>query len=391
MSISPALIERAKSAYRRAYSVDPDTLIHAPGRVNLIGEHTDYNDGFVLPMAINYGTVIAAGDNSAGSSGGSLHSIAADFDDAQDSFALDGSITQKASESWANHIRGIAYAMQQHGLELAGANLAIAGDVPAGAGLSSSASLGVATAMALAHIGGHHMLTPTDFALIAQQSENAFVGTACGIMDQLVSARAENASALMIDCRSLNCAPVPMPDDVAVLIVHSGVERELADSAYNERRQQCEAVAAHFGVKALRDISLEQLLAAQNTLDETVFRRAHHVVTENARVLQAAKALADNDLATMGRLMAQSHISMRDDFAITVPKIDALVALLQEVIGPQGGARMTGGGFGGCVVAMMRKDAQESVKAHIAEHYTAPSGNTPQIFTAMPSAGAHIV
>jgi galactokinase len=245
--------------------------------------------------------------------------------------------------------------------------------------------------MALAHIGGHHMLTPTDFALIAQQSENAFVGTACGIMDQLVSARAENASALMIDCRSLNCAPVPMPDDVAVLIVHSGVERELADSAYNERRLQCEAVAAHFGVKALRDISLEQLLAAQNTLDETAFRRAHHVVTENARVLQAAKALADNDLATMGRLMAQSHISMRDDFAITVPKIDSLVALLQEAIGPQGGARMTGGGFGGCVVAMMRKDTQESVKAHITEHYTAPSGNAPQIFAAMPSAGAHIL
>lgn len=387
MSISPALIERAKAAYQRAYSDAPQSLIHAPGRVNLIGEHTDYNDGFVLPMAINYGTVIAIGPRS----DNGLNSIAADFDEAQDSFVLNGPIAHSKREGWANHIRGIAYAMQHHGLELTGANLAIAGNVPAGAGLSSSASLGVATAMALAHIAGHDALTPTDFALIAQQSENEFVGTACGIMDQLVSARAEDAAALMIDCRSLNCAPVPMPDDVAVLIVHSGVERELADSAYNERRRQCEAVAAHFAVKALRDISLEQLLAAQNMLDETAFRRAHHVVTENARVLQAAKALADNDLMIMGQLMAQSHISMRDDFAITVPQIDALVAMLQQVIGPHGGARMTGGGFGGCVVAMMRKDAQESVQAHIAAHYKTPSGTAPQIFSARPCAGARII
>ena len=387
MSVLPILIERAKAAYRSAYGQEPEAIIHAPGRVNLIGEHTDYNDGFVLPMAINFGTCVAAGK----SSDTMLRSVAADFNAQQDACALDAPIAHVPRQGWANHIRGIAYAMQRHGLELAGANLAIAGNVPAGAGLSSSASLGVASAMALAHIGGHDRLTPTDFAVIAQQSENEFVGTACGIMDQLVSASAQNAAALMIDCRSLICAPVPMPDDVGVLIVHSGVTRELADSAYNERRQQCEAVAAHFGVQALRDISLQQLLAARNTLDNTAFRRAHHVVTENARVLQAAKALAANDMTEMGRLMAQSHISMRDDFAITVPKIDALVTLLQEAIGPQGGARMTGGGFGGCGVAIMQRSKLQDVSVHIAKYYAAPSGTGPQIFAVTPSSGASMI
>lgn len=387
MDAQQDLIKRASAAYRAAFGTDPETFIHAPGRVNLIGEHTDYNDGFVLPMAINYGTIVAAGRRD----DDRLHSIAADFGNAEDSFALGVPIEHSAQGGWSDHIRGIAYAIQQRGHGLASANLAIAGNVPSGAGLSSSASLGVASAMAMAKIANLQGMSPSDFALIAQQSENAFVGTACGIMDQLVSARAKTGAALMIDCRSLDCTPVPMPADAAVLIVHSGVRRELADSAYNERRQQCEAVAAHFGMAALRDISLEQLQARESALDAVAFRRARHVISENARVLQAAKALAANDLAQMGALMAQSHISMRDDFEITVPKVDELVTLLQELIGRQGSARMTGGGFGGCVVAIMAKDQLEYIGGEIAKRYSAPSGKPPEIFAVSASAGAHVV
>lgn len=378
------LKNKARQSFKDTFGHDAEALIQAPGRVNLIGEHTDYNDGFVLPMAIDYGTVIAIGARE----DRQVHTLAVNFDNALDSFDLSEKIATNDHAHWADHIRGIAHILQKREFQLRGSNMAIVGNVPSGAGLSSSASLGVATAMAMAENSYMNGLSATDFAVIAQQSENEFVGTACGIMDQLVSARAEEGSALLIDCRSLDCRPVKMPDDIAILIIHSGVRRELADSKYNERRAQCEAVAKYFGVTALRDVNMDQLAADSRAIDSTAFRRARHVISENHRTQEAAKALASGDLTTMGSLMAESHISMRDDFEITTAKVDELVKVAQEAVGSDGGARMTGGGFGGCVVAIMPAERLECVVAQIAERYETPDGEKPQQIIAQPSAGA---
>jgi galactokinase len=267
--------------------------------------------------------------------------------------------------------------------------LVIAGDVPQGAGLSSSASLEVAVGLAVAALAGAR-IDMTRLAQIAQRAENEFAGCACGIMDQLVSARAEEGAALLIDCRSLDCRPVALPDGAAVLIVHSGVERGLVDSAYNERRLQCEAAARHFAVPALRDAEPEHVETAE-ALDALARQRARHVVSENARTLAAADALAAGDMAELGRLMAESHASMRDDFEITVPAIDELVALLQREIGAQGGARMTGGGFGGCVVALLPEERVATVVAAVRAGYRPPNGQPPLIHVCRPAAGAGLL
>jgi len=225
-------------------------------------------------------------------------------------------------------------------------------------------------------------------ALIAQRAENRFVGCNCGIMDQLVSARGEAGSALLIDCRSHETRAVPMPVDVAVMIVHSRVRRGLVGSEYNTRRKQCEAAARHYGVRALRDLSLSRLEAEAGDLDAIVLRRARHIVTENQRTLDAAEALASGDLRRMGVLMAASHDSMRDDFEITAPAVDQLVDILQRAIGAVGGARMTGGGFGGCAVALLPLEQVESVRQAVAKHYRAPTGETGTVYVCQASAGA---
>jgi galactokinase len=261
--------------------------------------------------------------------------------------------------------------------------------VPQGAGLSSSASLEVAVGLAVAKLAGAE-IDMTRLAQLAQRAENEFAGCACGIMDQLVSARAEAEQALLIDCRTLECRPVPVPEDAAVLIVHSGVERGLVDSAYNERRQQCEAAARHFGVSALRDAEDEHLKGAEE-LDELARKRARHVVTENARTIEAADALAAGDMARLRDLMAQSHDSMRDDFEITVPAIDELVAILQREIGAEGGARMTGGGFGGCVIALLPQHRVDAVSLAVREQYKAPNGRPVLIHACRPGPGARLL
>jgi galactokinase len=314
--------------------------------------------------------------------------MALDYGGAMDEFALDAPIVPRQDAPWANYVRGVVKMLLERGLPLAGAELAIAGNVPQGAGLSSSASLEVAVGQAFKSLLGLSELTPTDLALVGQRAENQFVGCNCGIMDQLISARGAAGHALLIDCRSLDAAPVPMPADLAVMIVHSRVRRGLVDSEYNARRQQCEAAARHYGVRALRDLDLATLEAGAAGLDPVVLRRARHVVSENRRTLEAAEALADNDLVRLGELMARSHDSMRDDFEITVPAIDRLVAITQQAIGAEGGARMTGGGFGGCIVALMPEARVESVRAVIEAGYRAPNGEAATIWVCHASAGA---
>lgn len=362
----------------------PELIARAPGRVNLIGEHTDYNDGFVLPCAISRQTLVAARRRD----DRQVRAVAGDLGGVETSFALDTPIRPDAAAPWSNYLRGMADGLLAVGLDLPGADLAILGDMPRGAGLSSSAALENAAGLALAALAGQADFDRTRLALIGQRAEHLFAGCQCGIMDQLVSARAVAGAALLIDCRSLECTPVPLPADVAVMIVHSGIARGLVDGEYNLRRQQCEAAARHFGVAALRDLAE---LPPPGGLDPVAYARARHVVGENARTLAAADALRAGDLAQLGQLMAASHAAMRDDFAITLPAIDRLVELLQQAIGSDGGARMTGGGFGGAVVAVLPQGRVEAVRAAVLGHYHTPDGQAPLIMIERAAAGACLI
>ncbi len=378
------LLANLTATFEASFQSPPELVVQAPGRVNLIGEHTDYNDGFVLPCAIEYHALIAA----RGRDDATVRVVAAEYGSALDEFRLDAPIVPRTDALWANYVRGVVKVLLERSVALRGANLAIAGNVPQGAGLSSSAALEVAVGQAfksLQHLGA---LSATVLAQVGQQAENQFVGVNCGIMDQLISARGEAGHALLIDCRSLDARPVPLPAGVAVMIVHSRVKRGLVESEYNTRRRQCEAAARHYGVKALRDVDLPTLDARAGGLDALTLRRARHVVTENRRTLDAAGALACGDLVALGALMADSHASMRDDFEITVPAIDQLVAIAQQAIGPEGGARMTGGGFGGCIVALLPEAKVEAVRAAIAAQYRGPGGEEATVWVCHACAGA---
>lgn len=368
--------------FAAAFGAPPALVARAPGRVNLIGEHTDYNDGYVLPCAISVESRIAASPRG----DGLIRVVACDFGGALAEWPVDAPFAANPAEPWADYIRAMTTAMAERGHALTGADIAVSGTVPKGAGLSSSASLMVGIGTALAALSGL-AITPTDMARMAQAGECDHVGVRCGIMDQLASAAGAKGHALMIDCRSLDVQPVALPAGAQILIVHSGVERGLVEGAYNERRAQCEVAAAAMGVAALRDADLAMLERAR--LDPLTTARARHVISENARVLAAADALAAGDLVRMGALMAASHSSMRDDFEITVPRIDALVAELQALIGPEGGARMTGGGFGGAVVAVCPENRVGAVLNDLT--YRKPDGTPPLVLRETACDGAGLV
>lgn len=378
------MIDALTALFRDTYGTMPELAARAPGRVNLIGEHTDYNDGFVLPCAISRQTMVAARRRI----DRQVRIIAGDLGGLTAGFSLAEPITPDSAAPWSNYVRGVVDGLLDAGLDLPGADLAIIGDMPQGAGLSSSAALENAAGLALAALAGQPDIDRTRLALIGQRAEHRFAGCQCGIMDQLVSARAVEGAALLIDCRSMECTPVPLPAGLAVMIVHSGIERGLVDGEYNLRRQQCEAAARHFAVSALRDLAS---LPEPGGLDPAAYARARHVVGENARTVDAAAALRSGDLARLGELMAASHAAMRDDFQITLPAIDALVALLQDAIGSEGGARMTGGGFGGAVVALLPATEVERVRAAVLAGYRAPGDAPPLIMIERPAAGASLI
>lgn len=383
-----ALHRSILTLFSRHFGGVADVVTAAPGRVNLIGEHTDYNDGFVLPVAIDRKTMIAARRRD----DGQINLVAGDLRDATCSFAAGTGAAEHAANAWSNYVRGMAALLPHHGIKVSGADIAILGDMPQGAGLSSSAALENAIGLALAILDGHADVDRTLLARIGQQAEHEFAGCHCGIMDQLISACALPGHALLIDCRSLDMQPVALSDDLAVMIVHSGVTRGLVDGEYNIRRAQCEAAARHFAVDALRDLDWSRLDGSETMgLDPTAWSRARHVVSENARTIAMAEALASADLVLAGELMAASHASMRDDFAISVPPVDALVSILQRAIGREGGARMTGGGFGGAVVALMPKDRIGAVESAIHKAYRTPSGDMADVMVAVPSGGVVVV
>lgn len=377
------LKEKTQSLFSQTFGYPATHTIQAPGRVNLIGEHTDYNDGFVLPCAIDYQTVIAC----AARTDRTVRVLAADYDEQVDEFSLDAPIVAHESYQWANYVRGVVKHLQQRDNNFGGADLVISGNVPQGAGLSSSASLEVAVGTVFQQLY-HLPLDGAQIALNGQEAENQFVGCNCGIMDQLISALGKKDSALLIDCRSLGTRPVSMPHGVAIVIINSNFKRSLVGSEYNTRRQQCETGARFFQQKALRDVSLEQFNAVASELDPLVAKRVRHVLTENARTVEAAAALEKGDLRRMGELMAQSHASMRDDFEITVPQIDTLVEIVKETIGDRGGVRMTGGGFGGCVVALVPEALVPEVQQAVASQYEAKTGIKETFYVCKPSQGA---
>lgn len=380
------LIKNVKDAFNTVLSYAPTHIVQAPGRVNLIGEHTDYNDGFVLPCAINYQTVVAAAkrdDNI-------VRVVSVDYGNETDEFDITQEITFQENKMWANYIRGVVKCLIGRGFEFKGADISVSGNVPQGAGLSSSAALEVVIGQTFKELYNLN-ISQAEIALNGQQAENEFVGCNCGIMDQMVSAEGNENHAMLLDCRSLETTPVAMPEDMSVVIINSNKKRGLVDSEYNTRREQCEEAARIFGVKALRDVSIEEFNAKAHELDEMVAKRARHVITENDRTEEAAKVLASGDMKRMAVLMAESHASMRDDFEITVKEVDALVDIVKNVIGENGGVRMTGGGFGGCIVALVPPVLVDEVKAAVEELYETATGLKESIYVCQAKNGAGLV
>ena len=373
------------SNFETHYGEAPALIAHAPGRVNIIGEHTDYNEGFVFPAAINFGTWVAATNRA----DNDIVVTAMDYENQQNQFSL-SDINYDEEQGWANYVRGVVKVLKEAIPDFGGANLLVTGNVPQGAGLSSSASFEVAILKALSALY-ELPLDGVQAALLGQKAENTFVGCSCGIMDQLISAMGNEGMAMLLDCQSLAIEHSPLPDSHQIVIINSNVKRGLVDSEYNLRRQQCEQGASLLGVSSLREATMEMLEGAKAHMPEVVYRRAKHIVTENARTLAASQALKAGDIETVSEAMAQSHVSMRDDFEITVRPIDYLVEIIGEVLGKSGGVRMTGGGFGGCVVALVPTDKVEAVKQVVADKYSDETGYSADIYVCTATQGAFAV
>jgi len=374
------------SAFHATFGRAATVLARAPGRVNIIGEHTHYKDGFVLPAAIERETRIAAAPRY----DGMVRLVAPDLG-RETTFALtdaDGQVgvapAPTPEERWSNYVRGVAAGLLAAGCPVRGMDAVMSGDVPIGSGLSSSAAVEMVAVQAFAAIGDFDV-APAQAARIGQKAEQVFVGMNCGLMDQLASALGQPDHVLLIDCRDLSAQPVPVPAGVAILIADTSVRRQLAVSAYNVRRAQCEAAARALGVPALRDATLEMLDAVE--MDAVVAARARHVIAENHRVLETVVALRNGDLLTVGSLMNASHASLRDLYEVSSLELDTMVTLLRQQPGCYG-ARLTGAGFGGCAVALMAADAVDAAIPVVADAYRERTGLTPALYLTRAAAGA---
>ena len=364
------------------------TVSRAPGRVNLIGEHTDYNDGFVMPAALEFATLTAASPRP----DRRLRVYSMIMDETRE-FDLN-SPPAGAAGDWSDYILGVAIMLEKSGRPLTGADLIVWTDVPIGAGLSSSAALEVSCAHAL--LAANRLpFEPIEIAKVCQRAENDFVGMRCGVMDQYISCRGVAGHALLIDCRSLEARNVAIAPHLRLLIANSAVRHQHAGGEYNARREACEEgvrlLSRRLGpIKALRDVTPDELEANRRKLPDLIYRRCRHIVTENARVLEAERALNAGDFAACGRAMNQSHVSMRDDFEITCPEVDTLVGLAQTIEGVYG-SRMTGGGFGGCTVSLVEASAVEKASRIMVDGYRVATGLDAEIFACSPSDGVRLV
>jgi len=386
MSPEPPSVRAAKN-FSATFGRAPRWLVAAPGRVNLIGEHTDYNDGFVLPMAIERRTVIAAAPH--GQRRITLRSATTKGEAIIDLTRP----VERGEPAWSNYARGVLAGFQRLGATFDGFDALIDSDVPLGGGLSSSAALEVATATLLEAITGR-VLDPVEKALLCQRAEHEFAGVPCGIMDQFTSVMAKEGHLLLLDCRSRTTELVPLRDpSIAVLIINTNVHHELAGGEYARRRAQCEAAASALHVPSLRDATLDLLYEARAHMEPVAFRRARHVITEIERTRQAARAIRAGDWPATGQLMDASHASLRDDFEVSCAELDLVVELAQA-IGESGGiigCRMTGGGFGGCAVSLVRVEAIPQITTQIAAAYRKKTGLEPTIFSSRPAGGARVL
>jgi len=381
-------VSKIGQAFRALHAAEPALICRAPGRVNMIGEHTDYNDGFVMPAAIERYTWAAIGPRR----DSVLHVTS---DSVHESVELNLEELQGPPRGhWSDYVRGVAALLQRAGHKLGGANLVIQSDVPLGAGLSSSASLEIATAIALASLNGIEF-TRSSMIMLCQKAEHEFAGTKCGIMDQFASAYAEEGRLILLDCRSMEHSLVPVPLGATIVIVNTRVRHELAAGEYNQRRSDCDTGVRLLAklmptIRTLRDVALSDLELHKELLSESVYRRCRHVVTENSRVLRAATALSESNLSTFGELMYASHESLRSDFEVSCPELNFLVETAASLPGVYG-ARMTGGGFGGCTVNLVQRDAVWAFNLAMEERYTRETGFPPFIYTCSAAQGADIV
>jgi galactokinase len=377
-----------KTSHRALHGVDPARFT-APGRVNLIGEHTDYSDGFVLPAAINFRTVVGISPRA----DERLRIRSIDFSETAEGLLL--RLLEGPSGSWADYPIGVIRALRERGVSIpSGLNLTIAGDVPVGAGLSSSASIEVATALAVTRLAQAD-LSRTEIALACQSAENHFVGANCGIMDQFIATHGRANHALWIDCRTLAATAIPLPAGVNLMICNSMVSHSIAGGAYNTRRAEVEAGteilrSQRAEITKLRDATEKDLSDFGKDMPDAVLRRCRHVITENSRVRQFAEASQQADLVRMGQLMNASYVSYRDDFEASCPEVDILVAAAQAMPGCYG-SRLTGGGFGGCTVSLVAAEATEEFIAGVRAEYQTKTGLTAQIYCCTASAGARQV
>ncbi len=376
-----SLRERVIEEFQRRYGEAPAAVVRAPGRVNMIGEHTDYNDGYVMPMAINRAVWIAMRPRP----DSYVVAYSVDFDEVAEFSVLE---MVHRHNSWAEYIKGVAWSLQENGFQLKGWDGVIAGDVPVGAGLSSSAAIEMAAARAFSS-SSDIAWNAVEMAQVGQKTENEWVGVNSGIMDQMISAGGVIDHALLIDCRWLTLTPVPFPPDTAVVILDTMTRRELVGSAYNERREQCETAAKFFNVPALRDVTPAQLEVVKDLLDDVVYRRAKHVVTENVRTLEAAAAMREGDAVTLGQLMNASHTSLRDDFEVSAESLNTIVEIAQGQDSCYG-ARMTGGGFGGCAVALVKLGDAERFAHAVAAAYEQKTSLKPAVYVSTATDGAAI-
>ena len=360
-------------------------VFRAPGRVNLIGEHTDYNDGFVMPAAIEFYTWIAVAPRDD-------RRLVIHSTNFPDSIEVDLQADEPSPRShWTDYVVGVAVMLGRAGHRLRGANLLVHGEVPIGAGLSSSAAIEVAAGLALLGVSGLAMQR-ADLAKLCQRAENEFVGARCGIMDQFISCCGRAEHAVLLDCRSLDYRLLLLPDEVCLLICNTMVKHELASSEYNARRAECEEGVRRLSrvlphVRALRDVSSNDLERYSASLPETIYRRCRHVVTENERVTDAARSLERGDLPAFGKLMHDSHLSLRDDYQVSCAELDLMVDLARGLAGVFG-ARMTGGGFGGCTINLVRTQAVQEFQRDMASAYEKATGLAPQIITTAAAEGA---
>jgi len=384
-------IQTISQAFSSYFNSKPHFIVRAPGRVNLIGEHTDYNDGFVLPMAIDRSVWIA---------------LSARVDSQIRIRSLDLKIETTfdlqsftRGDGWIEYIKGVAYELQAAGFKLQGFDAVMTGDVPRGAGLSSSAAVELATARSFGAVSGFNW-DAVQMARLAQKAENEWVGVNCGIMDQMASAASREGFALFLDCRSLEIQYAPLPESISVVILDTSTRRGLVDSAYNERRNQCEEAAHWFGVRALRDVSVDEFerrislspIAGTKTekLDEAVLKRARHIITENSRVLEAVQVMKTGNVKRLGELFNASHISLRDDFEVTNNALNTMVDCAREQESCYG-ARMTGAGFGGCAVALVEKGKAGEFANAVSKEYRQRSGLEASVYVCKASEGANII